>query len=216
MTIAITPTNLETWVRGIRHAEAVRFALPLTIACDEFEINTRERLAAFIGQIAHESGLFRINEECLNYTAERLTKVWPSRFPTLALAESCAHNPIRLANKVYSGRMGNGSEETGDGWKYRGRGLIQITGRDNYRQCGEALRVNLLDNPDSLFTPELSARAAGWYWWKVGANRMADSGDLDAISDMINLGHRTSRVGDAIGYSDRVALSQYALKEMVA
>src|SRR4029453_2056107 len=105
----------------------------LNKAMDRFEINSIQRIAAFLAQLAHESGEFERLRESLNYSAERLTKVWPNRFPTVAAAEPFARNEQKLGNKVYANRLGNGDEASGDGFRYRGRGLIQLTGRANYR-----------------------------------------------------------------------------------
>lgn len=208
MSSSITPINLEAWVKGIRHAEAVKFAVPLAVACAEFEINTPKRISGFLGQIAHESSLFRVEEECLNYSAERLVQVWPSRFPTVSSAAPYARQPQRLANKVYANRMGNGDEASGDGWRYRGRGLIQITGRENYRECGKALVLALEADPNLLLVPEYSARAAGWFWNRIGGNRYADIEAWQDLTRKIN--------GGVTGLSERVTLTEYALKGMLA
>jgi putative chitinase len=176
---------------------------PLEDTFAKYDINTPERQAAFIGQCAHESGNFKTLEENLNYKPEALMRVWPSRFPDLAIAMKYAHNPEMIANKVYGGRMGNGVEETGDGWKYHGRGLIQLTGKENYANCGSGIGVDLLSNPSLLNTPEYAALSAGWFWNKKGLNALADAGDFETITKRIN--------GGTLGLEDRKAKIAKAL-----
>ena len=176
---------------------------PLEDTFAKYDINTPERQTAFIGQCAHESGNFKTLEENLNYKPEALMRVWPSRFPDLAIAMKYAHNPEMIANKVYGGRMGNGPEETGDGWKYHGRGLIQLTGKENYANCGSGIGVDLLSNPNLLNTPEYAALSAGWFWGKRGLNLLADSGDIETMTKRIN--------GGLIGLEDRKAKIAKAL-----
>ena len=168
---------------------------PINETFAKYEINTPARQACFIGQCAHESGNFKVLEENLHYKAESLMKVWPSRFPDLDTASKYANNPQLIANKVYSGRMGN--VEDGDGWKYHGRGLIQLTGRDNYANCGLGLGVDLLGNPDLLATVEYACLSAGWFWNKKGLNDLADTGDYETMTKRIN--------GGLIGLDDRKA-----------
>jgi len=174
---------------------------PLTNTFFKFEINTPKRQAAFIGQCGHESNNFRTLEENLYYSANALMRVWPSRFPDHDVAEKYANKPEKIANKVYAGRMGN--TEDGDGWKYHGRGLIQLTGKDNYTRCGEALGIDLVNNPDLLLEPEFAAASAGWFWRKHGLNQLADLGDWVAITKRIN--------GGIHGIDDRVARTNNAL-----
>jgi putative chitinase len=176
---------------------------PLEDAFAKYDINTPERQAAFIGQCAHESGNFKTLEENLNYKPEALMRVWPSRFPDLATAMKYAHNPEMIANKVYGGRMGNGVEETGDGWKYHGRGLIQLTGKENYANCGSGIGVDLLSNPNLLNTPEYAALSAAWFWNKKGLNALADAGDFETMTKRIN--------GGTLGLDDRKAKIAKAL-----
>ena len=174
---------------------------PLDNTFFKFEIDTPNRQAAFIGQCGHESNNFRTLEENLHYSANALMRVWPSRFPDNDVAEKYANKPEKIANKVYSGRMGN--TEDGDGWKYHGRGLIQLTGKDNYTRCGEALDIDLVNNPDMLLEPEFAAESAGWFWRKHGLNQLADLGDWVAITKRIN--------GGIHGIDDRVARTNKAL-----
>ena len=168
---------------------------PLNATFAKYDISTPKRQAGFIGQCQHESGNFKILEENLHYKAESLMKVWPSRFPDLDTASKYANNPQLIANKVYSGRMGN--VEDGDGWKYHGRGLIQLTGKDNYANCGSGLGVDLLSNPEWVATPEYAALSAGWFWNKKGLNDLADTGDYETMTKRIN--------GDVLGLDDRKA-----------
>ena len=176
---------------------------PLEDTFAKYDINTPERQAAFIGQCAHESGNFKTLEENLNYKPEALMRVWPSRFPDLATAMKYAHNPELIANKVYGGRMGNGVEESGDGWKYHGRGLIQLTGKENYANCGSGIGVDLLSNPNLLNTPEYAALSAAWFWNKKGLNALADAGDFETMTKRIN--------GGTLGLDDRKAKIAKAL-----
>ena len=174
---------------------------PLQAAFDKYEINTSKRQAAFIGQCAHESGNFTKLEENLNYSPERLVKVWPSRFPDLVTADKYAHNPQALANKVYAGRLGNNQEN--DGWNFHGRGLIQLTGRENYERCGSSLGVDLIGNPAWLLDPKYAALSAGWFWNKKGLNELADQQEHGMITKRIN--------GGTLGLDDRLQKTTKAL-----
>lgn len=180
---------------------------PLNDTFDRFNIDTPLRQASFIGQCAHESGHFKFLEENLNYKAEGLMRVWPKRF-NAELARQCARNPELIANIAYANRMGNGSPETGEGYAYRGRGLIQLTGKANYTACGNALGVDLLSNPDYLSTPEGAAFSAGWFWESHGLNNFADNNDVEGMTKRIN--------GGTLGLHDRVALMQQALNVLSA
>ena len=179
---------------------------PLTAAFARFEINTPERQAAFIGQCAHESANFKTLQENLNYSAKGLNATWPSRFPSEAEAQPYHRQPEKIANKVYSGRMGN--LEEGDGWKYRGRGLIQLTGKDNYRLASDALGVDFIADPDLVLTKEYAALTAAWYWNKRGLNKEADAKDFTGMTKKIN--------GGVIGLADRVAHINTALGVLTA
>ena len=176
---------------------AVDWTGPLNDAMAEFGISANlQRIAAFLAQVAHESGQLRKLEESLYYsTAKRISEVWPKRFPTEAAAAPYARNPEGLANRVYALRIGNGDAASGDGWRYRGRGLKQLTGRANYKEAGTALGVDLVRAPDRLKDPVLAARSAAWFWQSRGCNPLADdtSGDDDdadfvAITKLINGG----------------------------
>ena len=158
------------------------------------------RGAHLLGQAAHESGNFMISEENLNYRAETMCRVWPSRFKSEADAEPYARNPEKLANKVYSGRMGNGSEASGDGWKYAGKGFIQLTGKDNVRAFAEHIgRDSLVDDPSPI-ADELAMDSAIFFFEKNGLFAMADKGVTDSIIKSI-----TKRVnGGYHGLEDRM------------
>ena len=174
---------------------------PLQVAFDKYEINTPKRQAAFIGQCAHESGNFKTLQENLNYSAEGLMKTWPSRFPTKEIADQYARQPAKIAGKVYNGRLGNTSEE--EAAKYLGRGLIQLTGKENYERCGLAIGADLLSDPNLLLDPRYAAMSAGWFWNKKGLNELADAQEHGQITKRIN--------GGLIGLDDRIAKTTKAL-----
>jgi putative chitinase len=187
---------------------SVDWVEPLEEVFHRYEINTPERQAAFIGQCAHESMNFTKLEENMNYSAEGLMKTWPSRFPTLESAKPYHRNPEKIANKVYAGRMGNGLEETGDGWLYHGRGLIQLTGKDNYMLASDALNMDFIHSPDYVLVPKYAALTAGWYWNKRNLNKEADAKDYTGMTKKIN--------GGTIGLNDRIAHIQHAHEVMTA
>ena len=153
-----------------------------------YEITTPQRQAMFLAQLAHESGSFRFVEENLNYSVEALQRVFKKYFPTDELALMYARQPEKIANRVYANRMGNGEESSGDGWKYRGRGLIQLTGKDNYAAFSLKANNNALLEPDSVAEPELAAMSAGWFWDTNGLNKLSDTGDVRAVTRRINGG----------------------------
>jgi putative chitinase len=171
--------------------------LPETIA--KFELNTSLRLAHFLAQASHESGGFKALNENLNYGAKGLVTTFKKYFPTEDLAKQYERKPEKIANKVYGGRMGNGLEVTGEGWKYRGRGYIQLTGKDNYKAFDFVVTESIIDNPDLVATkyPLLSA---AWFFYKNGLHKLADGGATDAVVTSI-----TKRVnGGTIGLPDRI------------
>ena len=170
---------------------------PLMDTFIKYNISTTQRQACFIGQCQHESENFTKLEEGLNYSASRLMAVWPSRFPSLDVANQYANNPQKLANKIYSGRMGNGDEESGEGYAYRGRGLIQMTGKETYANCGSGLGMDFIGDPDRLLDPQYAALSAGWVWNKKGLNDLADTGDYETMTKRIN--------GGTLGLDDRKA-----------
>lgn len=172
--------------------------------CAEFEINTPERVAAFIAQTAHESGGYTMLVENLNYSDVTMAAVWPNRFAVMgadkkpikengknvpnAFAKALHRKPEAIANTVYSNRMGNGTIESGEGWLYRGRGLKQLTGKDNVTRCGQALGVDFVTNPDLLLEPEYAARSAGWFWKSNNLSAFADVEDIKGMTKKINGG----------------------------
>jgi putative chitinase len=168
---------------------------PLQETFEKYQINTPKRQACFIGQCMHESGGFKFLKENLNYSAKALMATGPSRFPDADIAEKYARQPEMIANKVYSGRMGN--TEDGDGAKYIGRGLIQLTGKDNYRAFGEAIGEDLVANPQLVEEPRYAALSAGWFFNKRNLNALADVMDIETMSKRIN--------GGSIGMADRIA-----------
>ena len=192
--------------------------------CVQFEISTsKERIAAFLAQTSHESGGYTMLSENLNYRAATLAACWPNRFAELgpdkkpkrdekgkliptAVANAIAGKPELIANMVYSSRMGNGPAESGEGWKYRGRGLKQLTGKDNYARCGRDLGLDLLGNPDLLLEPMAAAKSAGWFWKTNNLSAFADKGDLEGMTRKIN--------GGLIGYPQRKALYDKVLAAM--
>jgi putative chitinase len=146
------------------------------------------RLHFFLAQIGHESGGLTILEENLNYRAQRLCEVWPARFPTVAAAARCAGNPEVLANTVYGDRMGNRGGASGDGWRYRGRGYIQVTGREGYQQVGQRIAVNLEATPELAFAPSFALSVACGFWRWKGLNELCDTGDFRSVTQRINGG----------------------------
>lgn len=186
------------WLAAGTPAIARRFMEPLQTACDRFEINNEYRAAAFLAQCAHESLGFERTEEALSYSAARLNRVWPHRFPTIESAEPFARNPKKLAIKVYNGRMGNriGTE---DGWLYRGRGILQITGRETFKRAGEAIDMPLLDYPDLASRPEGAALTAAWFWYDRKLNALAD---LDSLDSFISITRAIN--GGTTGLDDRL------------
>jgi len=160
----------------------------LDAAMRRFEIDTPSRMAAFAAQLAHESGQLQRWTENLNYRWERLRQVFPKYFTSDAEARAFDRKPERIANRVYASRMGNGPEASGDGWRYRGRGPIQLTGRDNYRACASAIGVDLVGEPELLATPGPGCLAAAWFWARNGLNALADAGDFVTITRRINGG----------------------------
>ena len=198
------PTLVELQAVKIKNPEKWLDAIIQT--CQEFEINTPQRIAGFLAQTSHESGGYTMLTENLNYRAITLATLWPNRFAVLgpdkkpkkdangkniptAVANSIAGKPELIANLCYSSRMGNGPAESGDGWKYRGRGLKQLTGKDNYVRCGRDLGLDLVGNPDLLLEPMAAARSAGWFWKANNLSSFADVGDIKGMTKKINGGY---------------------------
>jgi putative chitinase len=204
--------NPEKWIDAI------------VATCQEFEIDTPQRIAGFLAQTSHESGGYTMLSENLNYRAATLAACWPNRFAVLgadkkpikengklvptAVANSIAGKPELIANLVYSSRMGNGNAQSGEGWKFRGRGLKQLTGKDNYARCAIALSVGLVDNPDLLLEPLYASRSAGWFWKANNLSAFADAGDIKGMTKKIN--------GGLIGYEQRQALYDVCLKSVLS
>ena len=165
-----------------------------------YDINTPHRIAAFLAQCGHESGGWTTFEENLNYSAQGLNSIFKKYFPTLESAQPYARKPQMIANKVYSNRMGNGNEASGDGWKYRGRGPIQLTGAANYKSFAQEMFddwQNLYDNPDWVTSDrDFALMSAIWFWNKNKLNVQADSGDIKLMTKKINGGY--------IGLDDRI------------
>ena len=167
---------------------------------DKFGIKTELRLAHFLAQCAHESGNFTVLKENLNYSAEGLTKVFPKYFPTIESTNGYAKNPEKIANKVYGGRMGNGNESSGDGYKYSGRGAIQLTGKQNYTLFDDFVPEAIIETP-SLVATKYPLLSADWFWSRNGLNAIADLGATDDVITKI-----TKKVnGGTHGLEDRIA-----------
>lgn len=171
----------------------------------DYEINTPKRIAAFIAQCAHESGEFMFLKENLNYKAESLTRIWPNYFPP-DVAKDYASRPnkqVGIANRAYANRMGNGDEASGDGWKFCGRGLIQLTGRTNYTWFAESIGINVDEASEYLQTFEGAAQSACWFWETNNLNRFADIDDIVGMTKVIN--------GGTLGLEDRKKHYEHAL-----
>ena len=165
----------------------------------KFGITTPARVAGFVAQCQHESGDFTVLQENLNYGWKGLRGLFGKYFPTDDLAKQYERKPQLIANKIYASRMGNGPEASGDGWKFRGRGILQITGRANYTQCSRDLFGDdtLAEDPDLVRTPEYAIITACWFWYKNQLNAICDQGDIVLLSKKIN--------GGTIGLEDRIA-----------
>lgn len=192
-------------------SRAGEYAAALNAAMSRFGIDTPKRAAHFLAQVVHESGEFTRVRENMNYSAAGLRTTWPKRFPSMEAAVPFARNPEKIANYVYANRMGNGNERSGDGWRYRGAGWIQLTGKNNHFAAARELAV-IGDIGEWLSTPTGAALSAAWFWHRAGCNRLADAGDVDGVSDLINQGRRTDKVGDAIGYPERLRLTQKCME----
>ena len=177
--------------------EAISSILP------EYEINTPQRVAAFLAQCAHESGGFVFLKENLNYKAPSLRKVFPNYFPDDATASAYANKPERIANRVYANRMGNGDESSGDGWRYCGRGLIQLTGKDNYTFFAASIDIPVEEASEYLQTFEGAVQSACFFWEQNNLNKWADAGDILTLTKRIN--------GGTIGLEDRIKHYEHAL-----
>ena len=202
-TVITEPLNIAN--SGPLKLENLRGHIPDTViaqipdVAEKFQINTPLRLAHFLAQCGHESGGFRATQENLNYSAKGLLGIFKKYFPTQELAEQYQRKPEMIASRVYGGRMGNGTEPTKEGYKFRGRGYIQLTGKDNYTAFGKAINEDMTANPDKVAThyPLLSA---AWFFSKNGLHKIADTGSSDTVVTQI-----TKRVnGGTIGLADRI------------
>jgi len=202
----VTAEHLVKAVPQLTRLRAAQYVPALNEAMSRFKIDTPTRQAAFLAQIFHESGNLQAVEENLNYSADALRRTWPSRFKTDEIANEYARKPQKIANKVYANRMGNRDEASGDGWKFRGAGLIQLTGKDNHYSAAMFFGIEFEKVGDWLRTPEGACLSAAWFWSNCGANKYADKEDFDGVSDVINIGRKTEKAGDAIGYAHRLSL----------
>lgn len=200
----MTP-DLLMQATGCAERDANEYAALLTAACARWGIDTRQRRAHFVAQVAHESALFtRVIESFAYKTAERLISIFPRDFADLNDARAVlARGREAVANRVYAGQNGNGPEASGDGWRFRGRGLIQITGRANYEAYGRAIGVEVQAAPELLVQPHYAADSAGWFWSSRACNTWADSGSVRGLTRAINGGFN--------GLAERVALTERAL-----
>lgn len=188
---------------------AAHWATPLARAMERHGITTPRRAAHFLAQIGHESASLSRLEENLDYSAARLREVFPSRFDATT-ARAYARQPERIANRVYANRMGNGDEASGDGWTYRGRGPIQLTGRANYRRMARITGLPLEAQPALAAEVAAGALIAAAWWQDAGLNTLADTGDILDVSRRVNLGTtRTHRMPN--GLSDRITRTRRAL-----
>jgi putative chitinase len=207
----MTPAVIHLTAAGVSKELAERWLPHVQAAFDRFGINTERQVAAWIAQCAHESAGFKMLTENLNYSADTMAVVWPSRFAVLGpdkkpvkvkgknqpnkFALALHRQPEAIANTVYANRMGNGNIESGDGWRHRGMGLKQLTGKDNQKRCGDALGMDFIKNPELLLTPEGASLSAAWFWSVNKCGPIADSGDFVALTKKIN--------GGTIGLEDR-------------
>lgn len=189
MTFNVTPNLIESLSKAVApSSKPEKYSNELVTALKIFEINTPIRICSFLAQILHESGGFKYAEENLNYSAEGLIATFKKYFPTLEIANQYARQPEKIANRAYANRMGNGDEASGDGWKFKGRGLIQLTGKDNYEKCGKDIGADLITNPTFLATPMGASISAGWFWNSRNLNIDADRDDVLTITKKINGG----------------------------
>ena len=193
MSFIFTKNHLKEILPSIPYLDEWYDALSKVLP--DYDIATPERVAAFMAQCAHESGGFKTLKENLNYKAESLCKVFSKYFPNLELASQYAHQQEKIANKVYGNRMGNGDEASGDGYRYCGRGLIQLTGKDNYTRYAQSTEQTVEEASEHLTTFEGCVQSAAWFWEANNLNQYADSGDILTMTKRIN--------GGTIGLEDR-------------
>jgi putative chitinase len=172
-----TPELADKWVDALNET------------CERFAIDSPFRIAGFLSNTAHESGGFKFVRENLNYSAASLMRVWPSRFPTVEIAQRYAMNPEKIANRAYADRMGNRDEASGDGARFIGRGLIQLTGKNNYVAYSMACDNEALQKPEIVEQPKYAAESAGWFWDVNRLNNLADAQDVGGMCRRINGGY---------------------------
>jgi putative chitinase len=199
----ITKEQLQSFFEDTDEEIIDSFVEPLNKAMEHFEINTPQRIAMFLAQVGHESGGLTATKENLNYRASQLLKVFPKYFRDRDPAEY-ERKPEKIANLVYSNRMGNGDEDSGDGYKYRGRGLIQLTGHDNYNSFANSMGMGIDETVLYLEGPEGAAMSAAWFWNSRHLNAVADAGDVVKATKLIN--------GGTIGLQERTDLYEEALE----
>lgn len=203
------PTHQQLLIAGVKEID--KWLPAIQVVCEHYAIDTPQRIAGFLAQTAHESAGYTALVENLNYSADTMAVVWPNRFAEKGadgkpikengknkpnkFALALHRKPEMIANVVYSARMGNGSIESGEGWKYRGRGLKQLTGKENYTKCGNALNTDFVNDPDLLLQPQYAALSAGWFWTANKCSDFADKGDIEGLTKRIN--------GGLIGLADR-------------
>lgn len=189
-----TEAKLKQILVGAPHVD--QWFLAIESILPDYDIDTPERVACWLGQTAHESGNYRFLRENLNYSAEGLNKIFKKYFPTVDSAKPYARNPEKIANRVYANRMGNGDERSGDGFKYRGRGLIQLTGKDNYTWFAASIEESIDETVKFLETYEGAVQSACWFWENNNLNALADKMDVKTLTRKIN--------GGFIGLEDRI------------
>lgn len=203
------PNTLEFTFEEFRQAtesttlNAEKYFRFISTLCNEHSINTKLRLCAFLSQIGHESASLNSIIENLNYSADGLLKTWPTRFRNLTAAQPYHRNPEKIANNVYADRMGNGTEQSGEGWKYRGRGLKQLTGKSNYQLLTKSLGTDFVTRPELLEQPEFAVKSAMWFWANNSCNNYADKADIEGLTRKIN--------GGTNGLTDRIRRYKQAL-----
>lgn len=204
MTVKLTKEHLQQLFPKTRIATLAQYVKPLNDVLSHFGINdTEERLAAFLAQVGHESGEFKSAVENLNYSATGLRNVFPKYFKTDKIAAEYARKPEKIANRVYANRMGNGDEKSGDGWLYRGKGLLQLTGKNNHVQFAEDMGMTLEQAIEYLLTPAGSIASAAWFWDQNKLNQYVDVGDFVKLTKRINGGtngieHRQALYANAL------------------
>lgn len=204
---AVTLDLLKQICPSTKATVLAKYVDPLNIVGQHYGLfKNPKRMAAFLAQVAHESGGFNFTKEGLNYSAQGLTKTFKKYFPTLASAQPYARKPAKIANRVYANRMGNGPESSGDGYKFCGRGLIQLTGRNNYTKFATSIGKTIDDAIVYLETPEGAVASAAWFWDANKLNIYADKGDFVGLTRRIN--------GGTIGLADRQHHYAIALKAL--